>query len=717
MTKNPLHALMSPASIAIAGAGNNFMKMGTMHALSILKDGFAGKLYPVHPREKSVLGIEAYPTVADLPEAPDLAFLVVPASQVLGLMEEFGARGTRRAVIITAGFGETGTEGRAMQERLLEISREHGIRFLGPNCMGIINTAISLNTTVMPYTFGEGSLGFASQSGTYVTQSIPYLAKHGIRFSKAISVGNSANIDIIDALEYMGEDEKTGAVSLYIEGLKDVPRFIEVARKITPRKPVLAQYVGGSGAGARSSMSHTGSMAAPDHLYDGLFRQAGIIRAGSVEELYHYGNMLALQPPLRGRRIGVVTNSGGPGSAMANVLEQGGCEVPEFSPELQEKLRPLMPPHAPCGNPVDLTFSMDIEVLSVKIPELVMGSGEVDGITMHGVMRSGFLVAAYDHVSGFLGGAPVEKLLESLPDNSVKNVNTLKKAALPVAVSSFYGRDDDYTGAYQDGGIPVFDSPEKTAGAMLALLRHLEVRERTPWSPPAVPAPPVEAERILAACRERGRGNLDEYESKLFLKAWGLPVPDEILAATEEEAAEVARRMNAPLALKACAADILHKSGKGLIHLNVKSVDEAVEAFGNIRRAAGRDVAVLMGPMVRGDREFVAGAVRPAGFVASVMFGLGGIFTEALGDALFRPAPLSKADAAEMIGQIRARKLLGAFRGMPPVRVDLLARALHILSLIPLAHPGVSEIDINPIIIDQDMPVIVDALVILDSAG
>ncbi len=713
MKKNPLHHLMNPASIAIAGAGNNFMKMGTMHALSILKDGYGGKLFPVHPREKSVLGITAYPSVSDLPETPDLAFLVVPSNQVIQLMEEFGARGTRSAVIITAGFSETGEEGRGMQERLGEISTRFGIRFLGPNCMGIINTALSLNTTVMPYTFGEGSLGFASQSGTYVTQSIPYLGKNGIRFSKAISVGNSANIDITDALEYMGEDDATKAVALYIEGLRDIPRFIEVARKITPRKPVIAQYVGGTGAGARSSLSHTGSMAAPDHLYEGLFRQAGIIRAGSVEELYHYGNMLALQPPLRGRRVGVLTNSGGPGSAMANVLEQGGMEVPEFSVELQEKIRPLMPSHAPCGNPVDLTFSMDIDVLSVKIPALVLASGEVDGITVHGVMRSGFLIAAYDHLKDFLGGSSVDTLLATLPDNSLKNVETLKASGLPVAISSFYDREDDYTTAYQDNGIPVFDSPEKAAGAMLMLLRHLEVRDRPAWKPVTVPAPPAEAVRIIAACRARGDGNLDEHESKLFLKAWGLPVPDESLVASEDEAARAADTTGYPLVLKASAADILHKTGKGLIHLDVNSKAEAVASYRKIQEAAGRPVPVLVAPMVRGDREFAAGVVRAPGFVPAVMFGLGGIFTEALGDALFRPAPLSEDDAAEMIGEIRAGKLLGSFRGMPPVRVDLLARILHLLSLIPLAHPEVGEIDINPIIIGGDTPAIVDALVIL----
>ncbi len=285
MSDNPLHRLLNPSSIALVGASNNVMKMGTMHALSMMLDGYKGKLYPVHLREKKILGLEAYPSVEAIPDVPDLAFLVVPSNQVLPVMEEFGKKGTRSAISITAGFGEMGDEGRRAQDRLNEISAKYGIRFLGPNCMGIINSEISLNTTVMPYVSAPGALGFASQSGTYITQTIPYLGKRGIHFSKAISVGNSANINITDALEYLGDDEQTKAVSLYIEGIRDVSRFIEVARRITPRKPVLAQYVGGSGAGARSSLSHTGSMAAPDHLYDGLFKQAGIIRVDSIEGL------------------------------------------------------------------------------------------------------------------------------------------------------------------------------------------------------------------------------------------------------------------------------------------------------------------------------------------------------------------------------------------------------------------------------------------------
>jgi acetate---CoA ligase (ADP-forming) len=711
MPVNPLVHLMNPSSIATVGSGNNPMKMGTMHALSMLKDGYTGTLFPIHPREKMILGQRAYPSVADLPEAPDLAFMVVPAMEVAQLLEAFGKKGTKSAIIITAGFGELGEEGRRMQKRLSDISSEYGIRFLGPNCMGIINSEISLNTTVIPYTFPPGSLGFASQSGTYVTQTIPYLGKKGIRFSKAISVGNSANIDIIDALEYLGEDEQTKAISLYIEGLRDVPRFIDTARRITPRKPVLAQYVGGSGAGARSSLSHTGSMAAPDHLYEGLFRQAGVIRVHSIEELYHYGNMLAVQPPLKGKRIGVFTNSGGPGSAMADALERGGLEVPEFSKKLQEAMRPLMPAHAPSGNPVDMTFSMDIEILSRKIPEIVFESGEVDGIVIHGVMRSGYMKYSYNHIKDFLNGAPVEALLAGMPDSTEKNIS-LMRYGKPIAVSSFFDRDDDYMTAYEDNGMPVFDSPEKTAGAMVMMLRHKEIRERRPYGPVSVPAPPDEAVRIIAEGRERGQSNLDEHGSKVFLKSWGIPVTEEIIITSEDEAADAADRTGYPLVLKASAADILHKTGRGLIYLNLKSKDEAVASFRKIREAAGAPVPVIAYRMVKGDREFVAGVVRSPGFAPSVMFGLGGIFTEALGDMMFRPAPLSEIDAEEMINDIRSRKLLGPFRGMPAVNITSLARLLHWLSCIALAHPEVGEIDINPIIIEGSEPVAVDALVV-----
>ena len=712
MSDNPLHRLMNPSSIATVGAGNNYMKMGTMHALSIINDGYTGAIYPIHPYEKTILGLKAYPSVDALPHAPDLAFLVVPSSQVPQLIEEFGKKGTRTAIIVSAGFGEMGEEGRRAQELLTERANKYGIRFLGPNCIGIINSELSLNTTVMPYTDGIGSLGFASQSGTYVTQTIPYLVKRGIRFSKAISVGNSANITITDALEYLGEDEQTKAISLYIEGLTDISHFIDVARKITPHKPVLAQYVGGSGAGARASMSHTGSLAAADHLYDGLFRQAGIIRVHSIEKLFSCGSMLALQPMLKGKRIGVITNSGGPGTAIANALEKGGLEVPEFSQELQESLRPLLPPHAPRRNPVDMTFSMNIRALTNTIPELMLKSGEVDGIIIHGAMMTGMFRASYPHYKSLLNDEPMESILATMEKQTLPVSEYVPVYRKPVAVSSFYDRDDNYTAAYEDQGIPVFDAPEKAAEAMAIMLRYKEVRDRKPWTPVTIPAASAEAKRIIHDCLSRGEYNLDEHGSKTFLKLYGVPVTEEVMVNSADEAAAAANAAGYPLVLKASASNILHKTGRGLVHLNLKSKDEVVEAYRNIQHAAGQKVPVILYRMVQGQREFVAGIVRASGFAPAVMFGLGGIFTEALGDAVFRPAPLSEDDATEMIRDIHSQKLLGAFRGMPAVDIESLSGLLHRLSLIPLMHPEISEIDINPIIVDGSKPVAVDALVV-----
>ena len=296
MYNNPLKQILHPKSLALVGAGKKPTKMGTLHALSIVKDGYPGAFYPIHPREETVFGRRAYKSVYDLPEVPDLAMLVVPVEQVLQLLDDFGKIGTKYAVIVTAGFRESGLHGQKQEDKLKEIAARYGIRFLGPNCIGFINSELPLNITVFPGTGKPGRLGMISQSGTYITQTLSYLKNKGIHFSKAISVGNEANIDIVDALEYLGQDEQTSAISLYIEGIKNGRRFIDVAQGITPYKPVLAQYVGGSGAGARAGMSHTGSMGGPEFLYEGIFKQAGVIQSFGIEDLYAQGWALATQP-------------------------------------------------------------------------------------------------------------------------------------------------------------------------------------------------------------------------------------------------------------------------------------------------------------------------------------------------------------------------------------------------------------------------------------
>ncbi len=711
----PLEKLINPSSIAIVGASNNPLKMATMHLLSIMKDGYTGKIFPVHPKEDVVFGLKAYKSPLDLPQAPDCAIFVIPASGIPATLDAFGTIGTKRAIIISAGFKEVGEEGRKLEEEVKAIATKYGIRFLGPNCMGLINSEISLNTTVMAYTAKPGSLGFASQSGTYITQSIMYLQHHGVRFSKALSVGNEADISIIDALEYLGNDEQTKAISLYIEGIRDVPRFLEVASSITPKKPVIAQYVGGSSAGARAGSSHTGAMAGPDYLYEGLFKQAGIIRVYSVEELYMHGQVLATQPRLKGNRVGIITNSGGPGTSMANTCEKEGFTVPPFSQQLQEKIKPLIPPHAPAGNPVDITFNLDLDVLTIKIPEIAIQSGEIDALCIHGAFRKGFIECIFPHVQQILNLQKPEDVLGFLPSDLDTPGTIPYKYGIPLVMSSFFDYQDDFTIAMQDKGIPVFDSPEKAAKGLAVLLRYKEVTQRLPYEKVSLPPVNPEATLMIQNALAHKQKALDEYSAKKLLALYGIPIPDETLITSEQELSSVAGSFKYPVVMKACHPDIMHKTEKGLVILPVKDSTEAKNAFSQIQKRAGFATPVLVYPMIEGKREFMAGAISQQGFGKAVLFGLGGIFTEAIKDITFRVAPLSKRDALEMLEDIKARILLGKFRNEDAVDRASLANLLYILSTIPLLHPEISEIDCNPVIISGTRPVVIDALIVLNN--
>lgn len=713
MSASFLHSLMNPQSIAIVGASNNPMKMGTMHALSIIKDGFKGRFYPIHPSEKTVLGIEAFAAPEDLPEAPDLAIFVLPSKYLLALFESFGRIGTKSAIVITAGFKEIGTDGAALEQRLKDVAAKYGMRFIGPNCMGLVNREADLNTTVMPMIGKPGHLGMISQSGTYVAQTIIHLQKRGIHFSKAVSVGNEADVNIIDVLEYLGEDPHTKAVSMYIETIRDPRRFLTVAKKITPRKPVIVQYVGGSEAGGRAGLSHTGAMAGKNYLYDGLFRQAGVIRVNTIEEVYAQGWALATQPPIRGNRIGIITNSGGPGSAIADTCEANGCVMPVFSPTLQAKIKPLMPPHAPCGNPVDLTFSMDMGIMTDTIVDLVMQSGEVDGVVLHGAMSTGFMKAVFPHVSHLLPGVTLSDLVNQTGRDLSATGRKPYDNAIPMTVSSFFDRDDAYTEAYEDAGVPVLDAPEKAARAMASLVQHKKVRDRGPDIPFEAADADISAVRIIDDAVNNGQRTLDEYAAKKLLACYGIPIPDERLAHDLESAVAAAVDIGFPAVLKACDSDILHKSDQNLVHVNITDIDAAATAYRAIQESAGRPVPVLVARMISGRRELLAGITYDVQFGHCVAFGIGGVLTEALNDITYRLAPISIRDAEEMIAEIKSTKLLGNYRGMPPADVSRLAAILVRLSRIPLLHQQILEVDINPVILSGSQPVAVDALVVL----
>lgn len=708
MPLSPLDRILSPRSVAFLGANNNPAQMGSMQLLNLLHSGFSGKVFPVHPREKTVCGLRAYSRVSDLPVAPDLAVMVIPPAAVTEMMDAFGRLGTRHAVVISAGFKETGNSGATLETELLATARKHDMRFLGPNCMGVLHSHFPLNFTVAPLQTPPGHLGIASQSGTYTTQVLSWVRDRGIRISKSISIGNEADIDLVDCLEYLGADENTRAIGLYIECIRRPERFLEAARRITRQKPIVAQYVGGTEAGARSGASHTGAMAGPDYVYDGLFAQAGVIRVRTIEEVFRTGHALAVQPPARGRRIAVLTNSGGPGTAMATTLDSHGMTVPELSDPLRRRIESMLPGHASARNPVDLTFHTNMTHLVEDLPRMLLEADEIDGLLLHGIMGTGWAEIAHP-LLGRLLDISKEDFSAMLDVNLDPLVDLARKSGKPLIASSFFGRGDSALRAFHEAGIPCFDSPEKAAAAMACLYRSHAIATRTPDAPALPESPPKEAVAVLERIGFEGP---DEFDAKALLRAYGISTCREKRVAGPQEAVAAAEAIGYPVAVKGCSPRVAHKSEAGLVHLHLADADQVVEACRAIDGALP-GAPVLVCEMLSGDREVMAGITRPPGFGPCVLFGLGGIFTEVFHDVAVRLAPFGPVEAEAAIGSIRFRGILEAFRGRPAADASALADLLVRLGHIACHFPEIREMDLNPILLCNGRPRVADALLVL----
>lgn len=711
MPDNPLARLMSPRSVVVAGASNNFTKMGSVQALNLIHGGYDGDVFFLHPTDDEVLGHPAYRDPADLPIAPDLALLVTPTKVTPGIIDGLGRRGVRLAVIITAGFGEVGDEGKALEKELLAAADRHGMRFLGPNCMGIINTAIGLNVTFFPYRDRPGHLGLISQSGTYVTQTLPYLEELGIRYSQAISVGNASNIDVVDCLDHLGDDPDTHAIAIYVEGIKRGREFIETARRVSAKKPIVALYVGGTEAGSRSCMSHTASMGAPDALFGGVFEQAGIIRASTIEDLYGWGHAFASMPSPRGDRMAILTHSGGPATSMADACERAGLKVPVFSDALQAKIRALIEPTGSARNPVDLTFSRDYHTFVLRLPEILFASDEVDGVLMHGVMDTGFAKHFYDLVSDKVS-LTKEEFVEASEFDLTRLLELPTESGKPLVAANFLS-DDHAAGVFRDNDIPLFKGPERAVEAMGALFRYGKARRAAGGG--TAPADET-AEAVAAGVSESitaAEGVLDEYESMKLLERYGVPVALERRVAEMEEALAAAREIGYPVVLKGLAPGVAHKTEAGLVHADVRSDSELEAAWHAIEENAP-GCARIVAAMLAGSRELVVGMARFPGFGACVMLGIGGLFTEAIRDVTFRCAPVTIEEAMAMPDSLGLRNLFDARRGEAEVDRAVLARTIRSVGRLALEHPEIAEIDINPLIVTKDgNPVAADALVVL----
>jgi acetyltransferase len=709
MSIQQLHTILHPESIVVAGASNNPSKMGTVQSFNITGNGFRGEVVFLHPRETTILGRPSYADPLDLPFVPDLAVLITPSRVTPGLLDRLGQRGVRHAVVTTAGFRELGDGGEDLHQQLMEAAHRHGIRFVGPNCIGILNTHHPLNTTILPQLTRPGPLSIVSQSGTFIAQLPAMLAANGVRLGKGISVGNSADTDLTDWLEYLGQDPLTKAVILYIEGMPDVRRFLKVASAVTRIKPVVAVYTGGTEAGARAGMSHTASLGGASAVMDGVFAQAGVLRAHSVEEMIDWGWALAVSPRPAGNRVGILTNSGGPSTCMADEAQRQGLRVPEFSQSLQEQLQPHLPPHAPRLNPVDLTFFLDHHVFTEVVPRIMLASGEIDLLLVHGIMDTGLLEPLLLSLGDKLP-FPKEAVLEGFKADLTAFLALLQQYQVP-AIATTYVWDDHAAQILRDNDVPLLPCPHRAARTAAALVRYVGIAGR-----PESHAPDGDPEGALDALCARiatlPSGLCSERVSTEILSRAGIPFPPTHVAGTADEACRIALELGVPIALKGISKEIAHKTEAGLVALDLRTEAEIRSAFSRMEGRCPEGCQIA--PMIRGRRELVMGILRRPDTGPVVMVGSGGVFAETLRDVSFRLPPLTRTDAETMLSELRIGPVFGAVRGFAGLNMDQFFHIAAILSSLALRVPRIAEIDINPIIVGEDGSLTaVDALVVL----
>lgn len=472
-----LFPIANPRNLAILGASNNYSSMGTIILKALMDGGFNGTVYPVHPREDCVQGLTAYRRVEDLPEAPDLAVVVLPTKIVCETLDALGKKGIRHVIVISGGFKEVGGEGVARQEEMVRIADQYGMTLIGPNCLGVTNTHHGLNTTPHRFYGDPGFIGLVSQSGSFVTQMFAYLRNLRVGFSTAFSIGNEANTDLVDCLEYLGACPNTRVIALYIEGIRRGRQFVEIARRIVPHKPIVALYVGGSETGKKAALSHTGAMSGPDELYDGIFRQCGVIRAFSIIELFDVCIALGQLPLPRGERVFVQTHSGGPGAVAADACGRAGVQLPEPSESTKEKLADMVPATGSIKNPIDVTFTKNMPQFLSDLPRAIIEDPACDILMLYFYMPAEMIKRMLISM-----GVPREEMDQKIVEigNSVAGTlnGIMQDTGKPIICFSYHNREEVAVQSLAASGIPFYQGPERAVRVIRAMIRYQAFRQK-----------------------------------------------------------------------------------------------------------------------------------------------------------------------------------------------------------------------------------------------
>ncbi len=681
-----LKTIFSPGSVAVIGASAKPQSLGRAVFANLLFAGYNGCVYPVNSKAKNVLGVRAYPSVLDVPDEVDLAVVLVPSGMVPQVLKEAGRKGCKGAIVISAGFKEVGGEGVERERQLQEIAQQYGITVVGPNCFGVINTDpdVSLNATFsrsFPY---HGRIAFISQSGAVGVAALEYAAARKIGFSKFISIGNKADTHENHVLEALGDDPQTDVILLYVEDLEDPKEFINLAVRISEKKPILAVKSGRTKEGAKAAASHTGALAGSDEVFDSLFAQCGVLRVETLEELFRFGVAFVNQPLPKGKRVAIVTNAGGPGIMATDSAVRHGLELAALEPRTKSILQAHLPPTVSLNNPIDLVGDATEARYQLAL-QGVLSDDNVDGVIV----------------------ICVPQMTTNLEATSTVIAQQVKFANKPVfAVYMATGDIESSLKILEEAQVPFYRFPEDAARALGAMARYVRWRTRPRTTVKHFDDVQPETVRgILSKAKSEGRRFLPEPEAHAVLQAYGFPMLRSRTVQDETEAVRAAREIGFPVVMKIVSPQIVHKVDVGGVKLNLLSEADVRAAYSDLIaqvKAAKRDAeiwGVLIQEMVRGGKETILGMKRDPHFGPLLMFGLGGIYVEVFRDVTFRIAPIRELSARHMIEGIKGIRLLRGFRGEPPSDIEAIETSLTRLSQLVTDFPEIEEMDINPLIV------------------
>ncbi|HEX3529956.1 MAG TPA: acetate--CoA ligase family protein [Thermoanaerobaculia bacterium] len=679
----PLDAIFSPRSVAVIGASRRRDSIGFSLLRNLIASEFNGTIFPVNPSASSIHSLKCYPSVEAIPDPVDLAVILVPKKLVPGVVDECLAKKVRGLVVITAGFSETGEEGARNELALRGKVRAVGVRMIGPNCMGVINTdaGISLNATFAPTPARPGSIGFVSQSGALGVAILNVAQDLGIGLTQFVSMGNKADVSGNDLIEHWEDDPATRVICMYLESFGNPRRFTEIAKRVSRKKPILVVKSGRTAEGARAASSHTGAIAGTDVTVSAFLDQCGVLRANTIEELFDIARALDRSPLPEGNRVGIVTNAGGPAIMATDACVNLGLRMAELSDATRAALRAFLPAEASVANPVDMIASANAESYTRGLAAVLDDPG-VD-------------MAMVINVTPLLSN-PID-VLEAAGE--VARTRSKPVLAVMMATDEFYE-----TAKTKPDLPPVYRFPESAARALFMLARYGAWRRRPDEAPVAAfDADDKAVEEILDRTPE---GYLEPADVFRVLDLYGIPLARWQAVATPEEALAAARQIGYPVVLKAIAPDLVHKSDVGAVRVDLRTEEELSRALAEMTaalvRAGHRAEGFLVQEMARGGHEVIFGITTDPRFGPLLMFGLGGKYVEVFQDVRFGVPPLAGSEARDMIAGIRGFKLLEGVRGEPGADLEVLADVLLRLAQLVERHPRLRELDINPFLAGPD---------------